>query len=94
MKVPVVDYSAAILERRPDDWDGSLPQFKSGPGDEYQVDTLIARDGVHPSNPRQWVSDYSQEGLRRNGYTLRNYLTLLAYAEVIANVLDPASPAR
>jgi lysophospholipase L1-like esterase len=90
LKVPLVDYAAEILTRRPDDWDGSLPQFKGAPGDEYQVPTLIARDGVHPSNPKRWVSDYSDEGLRQNGYTLRNFLTLRAYAEVISNkVLAP-----
>jgi len=92
LKVPLVDYAAEILQRRPDDWDGSLPQFKGLPGDEYQVPTLISRDGVHPSNPKPWVSDYSKEGLRHNGYTLRNYLTLLAYAEVIDQVLAPAPP--
>jgi lysophospholipase L1-like esterase len=52
-KLPLIDYFGEILTRRPDDWDGSLPQFKASPGDEYQVLTLIARDGVHPSNPKQ-----------------------------------------
>jgi hypothetical protein len=88
-RVPLVDYFAAILERRPDDWDGALPQFKQVPGDEYQVPTLIARDGVHPSNPRQF-SDYSDASLRQNGFALRNYLTLLTYAALIENVLQPA----
>jgi hypothetical protein len=87
-QVPLIDYQAEILKRRPDDWDGSLPKFKSAPGDEYQVPTLIARDGVHPSNPRQYQG-YSEEALRHNGYALRNYLTLLAYAEVIREVLLP-----
>jgi hypothetical protein len=91
LKVPLVDFSAEILQRRPDDWDGSLPRFKDTPGDEYQVPTLIARDGVHPSNPQRWASDYSPEALRHNGYSLRNYLTLLAYGEVIAKVLEPAT---
>lgn len=86
--VPLVDYFAAILERRPDDWDGALPQFKQTPGDEYQVPTLIARDGVHPSNPRPFA-DYSDASLRQNGFALRNYVTLLAYATVIENVLQP-----
>ena len=86
--VPVVDYFAAILERRPDDWDGALPQFKQTPGDEYQVPTLIARDGVHPSNPRQFA-DYSEASLRCNGFALRNYVTCIAYAAVIENVLQP-----
>ena len=87
--VPLVDYFAAVLERRPDDWDGTLPQFKQTPGDEYQVPTLIARDGVHPSNPRQYT-DYSEAALRHNGFALRNYVTLLAYASVIEQVLPSA----
>ena len=94
LKLPLVDYSAQILQRRPEDWDGPLPGFRDSPGDDYQVPTLIARDGVHPSNPKPWVSDYSEEGLRHNGYTLGNYLTLLAYAEVIAEVLEPSPPVR
>jgi len=87
-RVPLVDYFTAILERRPDDWNGALPQFKQIPGDEYQVPTLIARDGVHPSNPRQF-GDYSDASLRQNGFALRNYVTVLAYAAVIENVLQP-----
>jgi hypothetical protein len=93
-QVPLIDYRAEILKRRPDDWDGSLPKFKDAPGDEYQVPTLIARDGVHPSNPRQYRG-YSERALRHNGYALRNYLTLLAYAEVIREVLQPdRAPAK
>lgn len=86
-KVPLIDYFDEILKRRPQDWDGSLPQFKSTPGDEYQVPTLIAGDGVHPSNPKAYSNDLSEEALTHNGYALRNYLTLLAYADVIQNVL-------
>ncbi len=89
-KIPMIDFFAEILKRRPDDWDGSLPQFKTAPGDEYQVPTLIARDGVHPSNPSRYVNDFSGDGLRTNGFTLRNYLTLVAYGEVITNVLQGA----
>jgi GDSL-like lipase/acylhydrolase family protein len=85
-QVPLLDYFSEILKRRPDDWDGSLPQFKGSPGDEYQVPTLIARDGVHPSNPRQFLGDYSDVALCSNGYGLRNFLTLMAYAEVIQKV--------
>ena len=88
-QVPLIDYQAAILERRPDDWDGSLPKFKDVPGGEYEVPTLLARDGVHPSNPRSHPG-FSAKDLRCNGYALRNYLTVLAYAEVIRKVLAPA----
>ena len=89
-KVPLIDYFNEILTRRPDDWDGSLPQFKASPGDEYQVPTLIARDGVHPSNPKQHVNDFSDEALRWNGFALRNYLTLKVYGDVIDQVLQRA----
>lgn len=85
--VPLVDYFGEILKRRPEDWDGALPKFKGLPGDEYQVPTLIARDGVHPSNPKQFAGDYSEEALRSNGYGLRNFLTVMAYAEVIEKIL-------
>src|SRR5206468_3943024 len=33
-KVPLIDYHAEILKRRPDDWDGTLPKFKNIPGNE------------------------------------------------------------
>jgi len=85
-KVPLVDYHAEALKRRPDDWNGALPKFKDVKGSEYEVPTLIARDGVHPSNPRMY-QDYSAESLSRNGFALRNYLTLMTYAEVIRKVL-------
>src|SRR5262249_18058518 len=85
-KVPLIDYQAEILKRRPDDWDGALPKFKDVKGSEYEVPTLLARDGVHPSYPKAY-RDYSEESLSRSGYVLRNYLTVLAYADVIRKVL-------
>jgi hypothetical protein len=85
-QVPVIDYSAEILKRRPDDWNGTLPQFKNVKGSEYEVPTLIARDGVHPSNPGAH-RDYSGESLRCNGYALRSYLTLRGYTDVLRRVL-------
>jgi lysophospholipase L1-like esterase len=88
-KVPLVDYLAEVLKRRPDDWDGAMAKFKEAGKDVYQVPTLIAGDGVHPSNPAKF-QDYSEESLKSNGYVLRNYLGLLAYAEVIRQVLQPA----
>lgn len=85
-QVPLIDYHAEILKRRPDDWDGALPKFKEVPGSEYEVPTLLARDGVHPSYPKAH-QDYSEASLSRNGYALRSYLTLLAYADVVRKVL-------
>ena len=87
--VPFIDYQAEILKRRPDDWDGALPKCKDVPGSEYEVPTLISRDGVHPSNPAA-LKDFSEESLSRNGFLLRNYVTLLAYADVVERVLNPA----
>lgn len=93
-QVPLIDYHEEILKRRPDDWNGALPKFKEIPGGEYDVPTLLARDGVHPSNPRLH-QDMSAESLSKNGYMLRNYLTLRAYAEVIRQVLEhKPSPAK
>lgn len=91
LQVPLIDYHRAILELRPDDWDGSLPHFQETLGDEYQVPTLICRDGMHPSNPHAY-SDFSPESLRNNGYVLRTYLTTLVYADVIRHVLRPSWP--
>jgi len=86
LKVPLTDFHAEILRRRPDDWDGALDKFKDYKG--FDVPTLIARDGVHPSNPQKYRNDYSAEGLRHNGFVLRNYLALLKYAEVIRHALE------
>jgi len=90
MKVPLIDFHSEILKRRPDDWDGALDKFAQYKG--YDVPTLLARDGVHPSNPKKYDSDYSDEALRCCGYSLRNYLVLMKYAELLKtlNLLSPA----
>ncbi len=86
--LPVIDYQAEILKRRPDDWDGSLAKFKKFAKDEYQVPTLIAGDGVHPSFPKKF-QDYTEASLNNNGYMLRTVLTMNAYADAIRLVLKP-----
>jgi hypothetical protein len=85
MKLPLVDYLEEVMKRRPEDWDGA-EKFK-GAKDVYDVPTLISADGVHPSAPKKYSGDYSEEGLRTSGYGLRNYLTLTAYADVIERAL-------
>jgi hypothetical protein len=90
LKVPVIDYYAEIMRRRPDDWDGRLEKFSRYEG--YQVPTLICRDGTHPSNPKEFSNNFSQQSLNSNGYTLRNYMTLETYAAVIEKVLP--APAK
>lgn len=91
MKVPLIDFHSEILKRRPDDWDGALDKFARYKG--YDVPTLLARDGVHPSNPKKYQSDYSKEALKCCGYSLRNYIVLMKYAELL-KTLDLPSPAK
>jgi len=88
LNVPLIPLHEAMTARRPRDWDGALPAFAAFR--DYEVPTLISRDGVHPSNPAAHVADFSAEGLSRSGCTLRSYLTLLACAEV-ARTIDPAA---
>ncbi|MFN3652809.1 MAG: GDSL-type esterase/lipase family protein [Armatimonadota bacterium] len=90
LSLPLIDYHAEIVRRRPDDWDGALDRFKEF--DTYEVPTLISRDGVHPSYPTRFQNDYSEAGLRSSGYTLRNYLTLLKVAEVLQALETPPRP--
>jgi hypothetical protein len=87
LQVPLVDYFDEILRRRPTDWDGA-EQFK-GAKDVYDVTTPISADGVHPSAPKKFANDYSDEAMKSSGYGLRGYLTMLAYADVIDSVLKP-----
>lgn len=84
LKVPLCDYFGECLKRRPDDWDGADAKFKDYK--DYDVPTLLARDGVHPSNPKAFAGDYSEEGLKSNGFGLRNYVSLMSYAEVIRTI--------
>ncbi len=86
LKVPLIDYHAEVLKRRPTDWNGADAKFKEFAKDVYQVPTLIAGDGVHPSYPAK-LSDYSADALKSNGYQLRSVLTLHAYADVVRLVL-------
>ncbi|MCY3021397.1 MAG: GDSL-type esterase/lipase family protein [Planctomycetota bacterium] len=55
--------------------------------------TLLG-DGLHPSYPPQYQNDFSEEGLKNSGYTLRNYLSLKKYHEVYQKALSKAQSAR
>jgi lysophospholipase L1-like esterase len=89
VKVPLIDFHAEILKRRPDDWDGALEKFARYEG--YDVPTLLARDGIHPSHSQSYHDDYSPDALSCCGYSLRNYLVLMAYADVLEklNLVSP-----
>ena len=72
LQIPLVDYYAEVLKRRPDDWDG----------------TLISKvDGCHPTAGGK-IEDWNAEALKSNGYALRNYLTFKKYGEVYENILS------
>lgn len=88
--VPLIDFYAHVMNRRPDDWDGALAAFEHF--SQWEVPTLISKDGVHPSNPQQWRNNYTEDGLMRNGNVLRSYLAMMAYAEVIDVVIHDRSP--
>ncbi|HLX61673.1 MAG TPA: SGNH/GDSL hydrolase family protein [Planctomycetota bacterium] len=88
LNLPFCDYFGECLKRRPDDWDGTQEKFKDRKG--YDVLTLISADGVHPSTAKEFQGNYSEEGLKTSGYTLRNYVVLMSYAEVIEKALGNA----
>jgi lysophospholipase L1-like esterase len=87
--LPLIDFYSEVLKRRPKDWDGSQAPFKGQFKDVYEVPTLISGDGVHPSNPKSH-QEFSEDGLKANGFALRSYLTLMAYARVIDEVFKPS----
>jgi len=91
MKVPLIDFHSEILKRRPNDWDGAMDKFAQYKG--YDVPTLLSRDGVHPSHPEKYRGDYSEEALKCCGYSLRNYLVLMKYAELL-KALKLVPPAK
>lgn len=91
LKLPVTDYAGQILTRRPTDWDGSAPQFKEK-YENYEVPTLISGDGEHPSSPKAFANDYSDEALKTSGYGLRTHLTLTTYAQVLRKVIGVPQP--
>jgi len=85
--LPVCDFYRECLQRRPEDWNGALPQFREGMTDKFEVRTLISGDGEHPSRPKDFANDYSEEALKTSGYNLRTYLVLLSYADVLTQVI-------
>ena len=85
--LPVCDFYRECLQRRPEDWNGRLPQFQEGMTDKFEVRTLISGDGEHPSRPKAFANDYSEEALKTSGYNLRTYLVLLSYADVLTQVI-------
>ncbi len=95
-RIPLIDYHLEIVTRRPHDpptdtWDGADPMWSGYSG--YEVPTLIACDGVHPSNWSAGRGNFDEdEGLNKNGFTLRNHMTLQKLYEVYEEVLSRPAP--
>ena len=53
-------------------------------------DKILMGDMLHPSFPKDFQQDFTEEGLKNSGYTLRSYLTFMRLSEVIEKVLLPA----
>ena len=74
-KLPLIDYYGQIVNRRAEDWDG----------------TLISGDGVHPSakggNGATATSEPTDENLSNSGYLLRCWLSVEKIGEVQQRVL-------
>ncbi len=73
--VPLLDYEAAILERRPTDWNG----------------TLLGKNDVHPTASQGGTTASSAPtaaNLKNSGYLLRGWLTVRKLAEVKKTVFD------
>ena len=98
-QVPLIEYHDEITTRNPHNppvssWDGSDPMYDGFGYGTYDVPTSISRDGVHPSNPStnplfgDYRSDFSQEALTKNGFNLRNWMTLHGCYEVWQEVID------
>ncbi len=74
-RIPMIDYGAEILKRRPDDWNG----------------TLLGKNDVHPTASQGGASagsEPTEENLRNSGYLLRGWLSVRKIAEVKRWVLD------
>jgi len=90
LKVPLIDYYAETMKRRPDDWNGRLKKFKDAGWRGYDVPTIVSGDGTHPSNPAKYRKDWSEKALSCNGFGLRDYMTLRMYYQVISKVFQAA----
>ena len=74
-QIPMIDYGAEILQRRPADWNG----------------TLLAKNDVHPTASQGGAtasSEPTEANLKNSGYLLRGWLTVQKVGEVRQRVLS------
>ncbi len=73
--LPLIDFEAEILRRRPDDWNGSLLNLND-------AHPTVERNGVSPT------SEPTAANLKESGYLLRGWLSVKKIAEVKHAVFD------
>lgn len=76
-RVPLIDYWAEIMKRRPGDWNG----------------TLLGKNDVHPTSDQGGAnpgSEPTEENLKNSGLLLRGWLSVRKIAEVKEQVIDRA----
>jgi hypothetical protein len=78
-QVPLIEYYEEITTRR--------PNYPGDPTNGEWNGTLLVLNDRHPSNTAP-TRDFSETMLSLNGYTLRNYTTLLKMHEVFTEVLE------
>jgi hypothetical protein len=77
-RLPLIDYEREILQRRPEDWNG----------------TLLSKDDVHPTAETggedgvKASSAPTDENLKSSGYLLRGWLSVQKIGEVKRTVID------
>jgi hypothetical protein len=74
-RVPLIDMEQEILQRRPDDWYGTLMT---------RMHLTASRAGANPG------SEPTEKNLRESGFLLRGWVTVRKIAEVKRRVLGRA----
>jgi hypothetical protein len=75
--LPMIDFWAEIMKRRPNDWNG----------------TLLGKNDVHPTSDQGGAgpgSEPTEENLKNSGLLLRGWLSVKKIEEVKENVIDKA----
>ncbi len=73
MRVPVVDYYEEMIKISGGNWEGSV----------------MASDGIHPSNNTGKTHILNEENMKQNGYALRTWVNFLMFREIYFKILAP-----
>jgi len=93
-QIPLIDYEAEILARRPSDWNGTLMETDNVHPTALQGGYSASDDPYDPGGDA--VSHTTGEAAKNSGFLLRSWLTIQKLKEVkeyIVDGVDPESPA-